>query len=188
MASFNLGSALATLAPTLASALGGPLAGIAVTALEKAVGVTPGSGSDAVAAAIQNAQLTPEQLVAIKQADADLQEKLGQQQIDLAKINADAATAADTTAEADRASARAKEAATKDSTPRVLAYLITFGFFGILTFLMLGSPPPASQTVLNIMLGALGSAWAGIVSYYFGSSAGSDRKTELLAKSPAAQS
>src|SRR6266571_1556152 len=33
----------------------------------------------------------------------------------------------------------------------------------------------------KIMVGTLGTAWVGVTSYYFGSSRGSDRKTELLA-------
>lgn len=47
--------------------------------------------------------------------------------------------------------------------------------------------PVASRDVLNIMLGSLGTAWISIIAYYFGSSNGSSRKTELLAKAPAVE-
>lgn len=78
----------------------------------------------------------------------------------------------------DRANAR--QLATVDNTPRVLAYIITFGFFGML--IAINYITEADQAVLNIMIGSLGTAWVSIVNYYFGSSLGSKGKNELLLK------
>jgi hypothetical protein len=72
----------------------------------------------------------------------------------------------------------------KDITPKLLALAVTLGFFGVLAYIMVLSVPEASRDVLNIMLGSLGTAWISIISYYFGSSSSSDRKTELIAASP----
>src|SRR6476469_4294467 len=65
----EVGRILATLAPTLAGAIGTPAAGGAVLAIEKALGVDPGSFADPVdlAAAVQAA--TPEQCAALQRAD-----------------------------------------------------------------------------------------------------------------------
>jgi ABC-type cobalt transport system substrate-binding protein len=70
-----------------------------------------------------------------------------------------------------------------DKTTRNLAYAITIGFFSVLFTLMFADVSKASENVLYMMLGALGSAWAGVIAYYFGSTAGSKQKTELLARS-----
>lgn len=59
---------------------------------------------------------------------------------------------------------------------------MTLGFFGILSFMLVQSPPDGARDVLNIMLGALATAWISIVAYYFGSSSGSAEKTRLMSK------
>jgi hypothetical protein len=80
----------------------------------------------------------------------------------------------------DRKSARDMQTSTHSRMPAVLALLVTVGFFGILYALMMGYAKPSNE--LMIMLGSLGTAWSGIIAYYFGSSAGSQAKTDALVK------
>lgn len=80
----------------------------------------------------------------------------------------------------DRKSAREMQSATRSRMPAILAILVTIGFFGILYALMMGIAKPSNE--LMIMLGSLGTAWSGIIAYYFGSSAGSQAKTDALVK------
>jgi hypothetical protein len=126
---------------------------------------------DQLAALVQN--VTPEQLLALKQAENDFALKMQalgfQHETDLLQ-----------TAATDRASARDREKSVRDWTPRVLAYGVTLGFFGLLFWLMRHEVPSASKDILNVMLGSLGTAWISVVTYYFGSSAGSERKTEIM--------
>ena len=78
----------------------------------------------------------------------------------------------------DRKSAREMQSTTRSKMPAVLAVMVTIGFFGILYALMAGLATPSNE--LMIMLGSLGTAWTGIIAYYFGSSAGSQAKTDAL--------
>lgn len=80
----------------------------------------------------------------------------------------------------DRNSARQRESAVKDKTPAILAYSITAGFFGVLFFMMNYEIPLAEKEVLFVMLGSLGTAWTGVIAYYFGSSAGSAAKHSMI--------
>lgn len=181
---FDLAKAVSAIAPTLATMLGGPLAGTAVTAITEALGMPKGSDQGDITRVLQTGTMTPEQIGSIRAADQHHAEVLAQQQIDLAKLNAAHQEAMATTDAGDRDSARRREMSVKDWIPGMLAIGITAGFFGILGFLLLYQPPVGSRDILNVMLGSLGTAWVSMVAYYFGSSAGSDRKTELLAKAP----
>lgn len=168
---------LKTVAPWIGTALGSPLAGMAIEAASTALGLTTKT-TDSLKQALSGA--TPEQMLALKEADqafAEQMQKLGFDHIE--KI--------EELENADRSSARQREMAVHDVTPKVLASVVTLGFFGILTFMLLRPIPIESRDIVNIMLGSLGTAWTGIIAYYFGSSKSSDRKTELLAQAPAVE-
>ncbi len=156
-----------------AANFGGPLGTLAAGVVGKALGVKTDASQDAISAAVAGA--TPEQMLALRQAEGELQAKLqemGFQHVEeLEKI-----------AEGDRESARARQIAVRDRVPGVLAIGITLGFFGVLGVVGLHGVRDQSRDLVNIMLGSLGTAWVCVVQYYFGSSAGSDRKTELLAR------
>lgn len=72
--------------------------------------------------------------------------------------------------------------ANRDWVPKVLAMTVTVGFFGILMLMALQPLPTPNRDLVNVIVGALGTAWISIIGYYFGTSVGSMRKTELLAQ------
>lgn len=82
----------------------------------------------------------------------------------------------------DRASARNREAQTGDTrTPQLLAGTMVAGFFGVLAWLLAAGMPADGGEALLVLLGALSSGVAAVLSYYFGSSSGSAWKSKLLA-------
>jgi hypothetical protein len=165
----TFGPLLQTVAPTLATALGGPLAGLAVKTLSGALLGNESGSEQEVQAALQNA--TPDQLANLKKIDADFKVRMKELDIDLERISA-----------SDRDSARKMQTATQDWVPRMLAFLITVGFFGILVWMLMNGMPQTGTEALLMMLGALGTAWTGVVNFYYGSSAGSKEKNSLIAK------
>lgn len=163
----TFGNLIKQVAPTIATALGGPLAGLATKTLSEALLGNADGSPDEIAAALGNA--TPDQLAKLREIDANFKTTMKKLDIDLAQIDA-----------SDRGSARNREIQTGDKTPMVLAGVVCFGFFGTLIGLMLYGLPQRGQDALLIMLGALGSAFTAIVSYYFGSSSGSRQKDQII--------
>lgn len=167
------------LAPMLGAALTGPLGGAAIGVIADALGLNEKS-EDAIKAALSGT--TPEQLLALKKADQDFaarMEELGLKRDELSfGFDKDQLVIA----AGDRDSARKREMAVGDKTARNLAYMITAGFFGVLATLMFADVSSANESILYVMLGSLGASWTGVIAYYFGSTAGSAKKTELLAK------
>ena len=71
---------------------------------------------------------------------------------------------------------------TKDLLMYVLGGLITLGFFALLALLIFNPAPIENKDLLNITIGSLLTAFATVVSYFYGSSKGSADKNELLNK------
>ena len=119
---------------------------------------------------ISNNKLDATQVAALQQAELELKKQAQAMNLDFAKLAND-----------DRKSARDMQATTRSIIPPVLALVVTVGFFGILIGLM--TKTFATSDALMMMLGSLGTAWTGIISFFFGSSASSQAKDQLLHQS-----
>lgn len=164
----DIGKMIASIAPTIGTALGGPLGGMAAKLIVGALGLDANASQDQMATALVNA--TPDQIAAIKKADNDFAVQMKQLDIDLVRINAD-----------NTKSARDMQSATHSRIPGVLSAIITAGYFGILIGNMAGILKFTNNEAMLILLGALATAWGSVINFYFGSSAGSQSKDSLLA-------
>ncbi len=162
---------LEQVAPTIASMIGGPFAGMAVSGIEKVFGLQPTGDQQVAMQAVAGA--TPEQLAALKKIDNDFQVSMKQLDVDLAKAGY-----------ADNDSARKMQEETKDWTPRVIALMTFFGFFGVLAFVGFHgvSADPNAGQIVTLLMGTLGTVLTQIVAFYFGSSAGSAVKDSTIKK------
>ena len=157
---------LKMIAPTLATAIGGPFGAMAYGVVAKVMNISPEDAQKT----IETGKLTAEQIASVQLAEIELKARAQELGLDFAKVAAD-----------DRKSAREMQISTKSLIPAVLAIAVTLGFFGILIGMM--TETFKTSDALMLMLGSLGTAWTGIIAFYFGSSAGSQAKDELLHKS-----
>lgn len=153
---------LSAVAPMLATALGGPLAGAAVGAIGKALLGDENASMDDIAAAVAGA--SPEQLLALKTADKqfDLETK---------KLNIE-----------DRKSARKFAIDTSIFPQVILSIIYTVGYFGLMIMLISGDviiPDNISGMVMTL-IGVMTAAQAQIMNFWFGSSSGSKEKTRKM--------
>ena len=149
-------------APGIATALGGPLAGMAVSALSKKLGV-----KDEVDAVMKAINKDPEAEAKIKQLEHDKFKAILE----------------------DKANARQREANVVQSenapllnkvvTP-VLALSVTGLSFLLFAVLIFVEVKPEAKDILIYILGVLSAAVTQILSYYFGSSMGSKDKGDQL--------
>lgn len=167
-------SILGTYAPTILAAAGGPFGALAAAGLRAVFNTDePGALETAMATA------TPDQIVALKKAENDLQvqmKQLGIQEQDLYLK--------------DVQDARQMEIATRDRTPGRIAWLVICGFFVVSIFecvAMVAWPkqwaeiPAAALNLLGIIFGFLANEAKAASAFFFGSSAGSQEKDKTLA-------
>ncbi|MAB53549.1 hypothetical protein [Marinobacter sp.] len=163
----NWKSIVSTVAPGIAAALGGPLAGVAVRGIAGALLGDEDASEDAVAQAVLAA--SPEDLRKLKEAELTFAAKMKELEIDLERLHS-----------TDRASARDRQIKTGDKVPGVIAACVLVGFFGILSALVFVDIPERSMQPLLMMLSALATSVGALMQFYFGSSAGSAAKNQML--------
>jgi hypothetical protein len=163
----KLKQVIAAIAPTVGTALGGPFGTLAGTVLAKALGV-PADDGKSIDAAIASGD--PEVLLKLKQAEMDFKARMAELGLSEEKLSFD-----------DRASARSREVAVKDNTPRIIAYaVIVLVLVAEGSMFFVGQPKGIDGVVLGRILGTLDSALMLVLGYYFGSSSSSARKDATI--------
>ena len=155
---------LASIAPTLATALGGPFAGAATKFLSSKF-LGDEKGIDTIEKFIETAN--PEQLLAIKNSDKEFKlsmEKIG---VDVFEIEAN-----------DKKNARAEN---KHSyMPAVLSVGLTLFVMVIVYALFYAEPPQGAREVLYMLLGVVIKEWSNSCHYWYGTTQSSQLKTDIM--------
>lgn len=148
---------IGAVAPTIGTALGGPMGNMAMNMVSQALGCknTPKD----VEKAVQNA--TPEQLVELKKLDNDFEVKMKELDVDLFALET-----------ADIQNARSTFS--KDWTSKIIGVLVICGFLGYIFTVTIMPPSENSDTIVSLVLGYLGGLASAIISFYFGASHSSD--------------
>jgi hypothetical protein len=153
----KLGGLLKSLAPTIASAAGGPMAGMAVKMAASKLGIP-----DATANEIEDLiEREPEKAVLLKEADKDFKDRIREMEIDLESFK----TEVD-----DRKDARAKFSG--DITPKVFCILalVLYGAY-VMTVTILPHDQN-DETIISLVLGQLSGILGTCAAFFYGGSNG----------------
>ena len=156
------------IAPGIATALGGPLAGLAVTAISKALGIDEKD----VQKTIETGKLSADQLASLKQAEIELQVKAQELGLNFEKLATD-----------DRKSAREMQVSTRSFVPALLSILVVCAWAIIQYFLLTHVIAQEMRELVARVLGTLDGALMLVLSFYFGGSSDSQDKDALLHRS-----
>lgn len=197
MAWADIANVLETLAPTIATAVGTPLLGGAVAALEQVFGLTPAATAsidarqDAVATAVMGA--SPEQLAAVRKADQDYAARMAEAGFRDKEAIAAMQLQETQTFVADTADARRTNANNARvfwlgvvilSTFAAIMFASLWGAYALLT----GQMPVENAAVVGMVAGFVGTIIGysaanaqQVVGFFYGSSKGSEQKSEAMA-------
>ena len=162
---------LETVAPTVLSAAIGPFSGIAVAGLTKILGIDGGTVAD-VTRAISEGRVTPEQVAEIRKLELQYQADEKERGFRYAELEFK-----------DVASAREMQISTQSWVPAALSVVVVVGYFTILIGMMYGKLHVSDNQYLLILIGALATAFGGVLNFWLGSSHGSQAKSAMLANS-----
>jgi len=160
---------LATVAPAIATALGGPLAGVAVQMAGKALGLGDGATESDVEAAVLSGN--PDVLVRLREVNTQFERDMKALDIDLERIHA-----------GDRLSARdlAKTKGTIVQTALTVLFCSVFAVLMGQIFTGQEVVHSSMRDIANFLLGTLTGILMQQMNFWFGSSSGSKEKTQKL--------
>jgi len=140
-------------APTIGSAMGGPLGGMAMNKIADVLGVP--NDQKSIQQAIQNA--TPEQMLELKKAEQEFEIQMEELGVKVFELETQ-----------DKQNARSMFS--KDWTARIIGLFTIGGFLGYIFLVTLQPPEQNSEALINLVLGYLGGLASAIISFYFGAS------------------
>ena len=140
-------------APTLGTAIGGPMGCMAANMLADVLGVP--NDQKSIEKAIQNA--TPEQMLELKKAEQQFEVQMKELDVDVFELET-----------ADKQHARGMFS--KDWTARIIGGATIAGVLGYIFLVTLQPPEQNSEALINLVLGYLGGLASAIISFYFGAS------------------
>jgi len=157
----NVKNIIGAVAPTIGTALGGPMGSMAANMVADALGCEPQPKK--IEAAVQAA--TPEQLAELKKIDKDFEVRMKELDVDLYALET-----------ADIQDARGKFS--KDWTSRIMGIAVVGGFMGYIFLVTLQPPEQNSEALINLVLGYLGGLASAVISFYFGASNTKDKDND----------
>jgi len=149
---------IGAVAPTIGTALAGPMGNMAANMVADALGCEPTPKK--IEQAVQ--QATPEQLAELKKIDTDFEIKMKELDVDLYALETK-----------DIQDARGKFS--KDWTTRIMGIATLGGFMGYIFLVTLQPPEQNSEALINLVLGYLGGLASAVISFYFGASNGGSK-------------
>lgn len=146
---------LASLAPTVGKAIGGPMGGMAVKLVADKLGVSNTTDPSKLEKYIEE---NPSSIELLQEAETEFKKTLDERKIDLENFKVEVQ---------DRQSAR--EIFGEDPTPKIFAIISLLGFLFYI-FLVTFRAEDVDDALANIILGYLGGLISGISAFFFGSS------------------
>jgi hypothetical protein len=150
---------LGAVAPTIGTALGGPMGGLAAKMVAEKLGL-PNSNPKTIQSAMSN--LSQEDAMKLKEAEMEFDAQMKQMDVDIFALEAQ-----------EKESAR--KYFSKDWTARVIGVATIGGFLGYIFLVTLQPPEQNSEALINLVLGYLGGLASAIISFYFGASQSNDK-------------
>jgi hypothetical protein len=153
----KLGGLLKSLAPTIASAAGGPMAGMAVKIAAQKLGM-PEATANEIEDLIEK---QPEKAILLKEADKEFKDRIREMEIDLESFKTEVE---------DRKDARQNFAT--DWTPKVFSILSLLLYGGFVMIVTLLPHDQNDETIISLVLGQLSGILGTAAAFFYGGSNG----------------